>query len=80
MVEEDARFTLEAVGLSVTEVLYESSEFGQSNGVVGQDPAPGDSVSPGSAVRLRVTNPSGVAGGGREPTLGALDRMERLRR
>ena len=79
MVEADARATLDAFGLSVTEVRYENSEFGQSNGVVGQDPEPGDSVAPGSGVRLRVTNPSGISGGERGVTRGILNGMERAR-
>ena len=35
--------------------LLERTRFGESGGVVGQIPAPGDSVETGSAVQLRVT-------------------------
>src|SRR5690606_28161557 len=79
MAEGDARATLEAAGFRVTEVLYETTAFGLSEGVVGQDPAPGDSVPPGSSVRLRVTNPTGVSSGERGVTQGILNETERAR-
>lgn len=55
MLEDAARATLEAGGLRVGEIDYETSALGEVGGVVGQDPPPGDSVHVGSAVRLRVT-------------------------
>lgn len=55
MLEGDARSLLEEWGLEVTGVELERTRFGESGGVVGQIPAPGDSVETGSAVQLRVT-------------------------
>lgn len=57
MAEDQARETLEAAGLSVTEILYVASDPEARGSVVAQEPAPADSVLPGTSVRLRVANP-----------------------
>jgi eukaryotic-like serine/threonine-protein kinase len=62
MLEGQARDLLEREGLRVTEVQYERTTLGEPGGVVGQDPAPGDSVAAGSPVRLRVTEPQRSGG------------------
>jgi serine/threonine-protein kinase len=63
MLEDDAREAAESAGLTVSEVVYVESEFGEPGGVVGQEPPPGESIRPGSDVQLRVTRP-----GARETT------------
>lgn len=57
MLEGDARAVADSVGLYVSEVVYVESEFGEPGGVVGQEPAPGESVTPGEGIQLRVTQP-----------------------
>ena len=53
--EQDARAAADSAGLTITEVIYVESEFGEPGGVVGQEPPPGAGVRPGSDVQLRVT-------------------------
>jgi eukaryotic-like serine/threonine-protein kinase len=55
MQEASAREAVEAAGLELSEVVYESSVFGEPGGVVAQDPPPGEIIEPGARVRLRVT-------------------------
>jgi beta-lactam-binding protein with PASTA domain len=57
LTEDSARVTLEQVGLAVTEVRYESTSNQQPYQVLSQEPAPGDSIDPGSPVRIFVSLP-----------------------
>lgn len=54
MLEAVARQTVEDAGLEVSEIEYQSTEFGEPGSVVTQEPAPGDSVNLGTDVRMRV--------------------------
>lgn len=55
--EDAAREALEAAGLVIDEVRYESVSNMTPYTVVAQEPMAGDSIDTGSAVRLRVTMP-----------------------
>jgi beta-lactam-binding protein with PASTA domain len=61
MLESVARETIAAIGLELVEVLYETSEQAEPGSVVAQEPAPGDSVSVGSPVRMRVNGRGNTA-------------------
>jgi eukaryotic-like serine/threonine-protein kinase len=61
MHEEVARAIVESVGMLVDEVFYDADELGEPGSVVGQEPAPGDRVGPGTGVRLRVVSPAPAA-------------------
>jgi serine/threonine-protein kinase len=57
MLEDSARVALEDLGLQITEVRYESTSSEPPYRVLGQQPAPGDSIDPGMQVRLLVSLP-----------------------
>lgn len=52
--EREATTMLEDLGLEVTEVLYDDRLFGEAGAVLQQEPMAGDSVIPGTSVRLLV--------------------------
>lgn len=76
MDESTARQTVEAAGLTIGEIVYEGGGFGGPGEVVGQEPPPGESVSAGAEVRLRInapfesTGPAGADGGVQEEAEG----------
>ncbi|HEX5520975.1 MAG TPA: PASTA domain-containing protein [Longimicrobiaceae bacterium] len=68
--EEAARQALEAAGLRTGEIGYDPYAYAAPGSVIAQEPAPGDSIAVGSAVRLTVAGFSprpGVYPYGREP-------------
>lgn len=55
LLEQPAREAVAALGLELAEVIHQENIYGQPGGVFAQEPAPGDSIAAGGAVRLYVT-------------------------
>jgi serine/threonine-protein kinase len=55
--EEDVAGALAAAGLELGDVDYRFSGFSAAERVIGQEPAAGDSITRGSAVRVRISTP-----------------------
>lgn len=55
LAEHEAEAALQAAGLELGEIVYRFSGLGAEELVIGQEPVPGDSITHGSAVDLRMS-------------------------
>jgi serine/threonine-protein kinase len=80
LLEQPAREAVTALGLELAEVIHQENIYGQPGGVFAQEPAPGDSIAAGGAVRLYVTADAAAGVDEEQLDRGPVERLRRGRR